>query len=327
MQMLSPIARHRAREARRRSVLLAAGVVALAVVCVGIGVTGQAALSQPVAETFDDANPAGGDAPIGADLTSGVLPRPQGVASLPVPEFAVANPVASAGVCDRPGVADALASAADEAAITAAGGGSAVREAIANGAAPCFSLDDPSRAWVVVDKLRPIQPLEWEPGDLVSVSGGQLMRQNSADAFVAMVADASAAGMSDIVANSGYRSYSYQVGNHDRQLAAEGQSAERTSARAGFSEHQLGTTVDVQLPGGSIESFGGTETSAWVSENAWRYGFIVRYEEGAYDIVGYEAEPWHLRYIGPQLAAAYHDGGFHTLEEFFGLPAAPDYTS
>ncbi|MFK4791159.1 M15 family metallopeptidase [Microbacterium sp. ZW T5_56] len=327
MQMLSPIARHRAREARRRSVLLTAGVVALAVVCVGIGVTGQAALSQPTAQAFDDSGSTSGDAPIGADLTSGVLPRPQGVASLPVPEFAAANPVSSAGVCDRPGVADALASGADEAAVVAAGGGNAVREAIAAGAASCFSLGDPARSWVVVDKLRAIEPLEWEPSDLVSISGGQLMRQTSADAFAAMVSDASAAGMSDIVANSGYRSYSYQVGNHGRQLAAEGESAERTSARAGFSEHQLGTTVDVQLPGGSIESFGGTQTSAWVSENAWRYGFIVRYEEGAYDIVGYEAEPWHLRYIGPQLAAAYHDGGFHTLEEFFGLPAAPDYAS
>ena len=42
-------------------------------------------------------------------------------------------------------------------------------------------------------------------------------------------------------------------------------------------------------------------------------------------MTGYEPEPWHLRYVGPELAAAYHEGGFHSLEDFFGLPAAPDY--
>jgi D-alanyl-D-alanine carboxypeptidase len=52
---------------------------------------------------------------------------------------------------------------------------------------------------------------------------------------------------------------------------------------------------------------------------------VVRYLEGQTAVTGYQPEPWHLRYIGPQLARAYHDGGFLTLEEFFGLPGAPDY--
>ena len=51
----------------------------------------------------------------------------------------------------------------------------------------------------------------------------------------------------------------------------------------------------------------------------------MRYQDGQTPITGYQPEPWHLRYIGPELARAYHDGGFRTLEEFFGLPAAPDY--
>jgi hypothetical protein len=68
-----------------------------------------------------------------------------------------------------------------------------------------------------------------------------------------------------------------------------------------------------------------TAQGAWVAANAWRFGFIVRYEDGQTAITGYEAEPWHLRYIGPELAQVYHDGGFHTLEDFFGLPAAPGY--
>ena len=59
--------------------------------------------------------------------------------------------------------------------------------------------------------------------------------------------------------------------------------------------------------------------------HAWEFGWIIRYEDGYTPVTGYSPEPWHLRYIGPELAAAYHDGGWHTLEEFFGLAAAPGY--
>ena len=72
-------------------------------------------------------------------------------------------------------------------------------------------------------------------------------------------------------------------------------------------------------------AIGGTPQSDWIAENAWRYGFIVRYEQGRTATTGYSAEPWHLRFIGRELAGAYADGGFHTLEEFFGLEPAPDY--
>ena len=100
------------------------------------------------------------------------------------------------------------------------------------------------------------------------------------------------------------------------------------AARPGHSEHQTALAVDVFAcdPGcGSSEQFGGTALSAWVVENGWQYGWIVRYEDGYTPITGYDPEAWHLRYIGPELGAAYHAGGFHTLEEFFGLPAAPGY--
>ena len=76
----------------------------------------------------------------------------------------------------------------------------------------------------------------------------------------------------------------------------------------------------------SLDAFGGTPQGQWVAENAWRYGFVVRYEDGQTRSTGYLAEPWHLRYIGPELAATYNEGGYHCLEEFFALPHAPDYT-
>ena len=62
-----------------------------------------------------------------------------------------------------------------------------------------------------------------------------------------------------------------------------------------------------------------------MAANSWRFGWIVRYEPGATGTTGYVAEPWHLRYVGVELAAEMRATGVTTLEEFFGLPAAPAY--
>jgi len=119
------------------------------------------------------------------------------------------------------------------------------------------------------------------------------------------------------------------VRTYNGHVRSEGQQhADAASARAGHSEHQTGLALDLVAcsPCGGIEAFGATPQGEWVAAHAWEYGFIVRYESGATGVTGYMPEPWHLRYIGRELAAVYHHGGFHTLEEFFGLPAAPDYT-
>jgi D-alanyl-D-alanine carboxypeptidase len=104
--------------------------------------------------------------------------------------------------------------------------------------------------------------------------------------------------------------------------------ADRSSARPGFSEHQSGLAGDVvgcDGSCGSLDDLAGTAQGQWIVAHAWEYGWITRYEDGYTPVTGYIPEPWHLRYIGPELARAYHDGGWHTLEEFFGLPAAPTY--
>ena len=129
--------------------------------------------------------------------------------------------------------------------------------------------------------------------------------------------------------NNAYRSYGLQQVTYSRFVRSEGVAgADAGSARPGHSEHQSGLAVDVVACSdgcGSLGAFGSTAQSDWIVQHAWEYGFIVRYEKGATPTTGYMPEPWHLRFIGVELAKAYHDGGFHTLEEFFGLPAAPDY--
>jgi D-alanyl-D-alanine carboxypeptidase len=193
-------------------------------------------------------------------------------------------------------------------------------------ALPAHSLTDPTSIWVVVNKRRPLQPIDYAPGDLASVGDGQYMEQPAAAALLAMFAAASAAGQ-PIHADSGYRSYSYQVSVHGSAVARLGaEAADIGSARPGYSEHQTGWAVDVGGDGCEIATcFGTTPAGEWVAANAYRYGFIVRYPQGEQAITGYEYEPWHIRYVGVQLATAMHARGITTLEQWFDLPAAPGY--
>src|SRR5690606_15597257 len=104
--------------------------------------------------------------------------------------------------------------------------------------------------------------------------------------------------------------------------------AQAQSARPGYSEHQTGLTADlVGRPAAcSIQiCFGDTPQGQWIAKNGWRFGFVVRYPEGKTDVTGYIYEPWHVRYVGTYLSTEMHDTGILTLEEFFGLPPAPDY--
>jgi D-alanyl-D-alanine carboxypeptidase len=186
------------------------------------------------------------------------------------------------------------------------------------------SLDDPASIWVVVNKLRPLNPQDFEPDDLVSVPVEHTwepeLRQEASDAVVAMFDAALAEAGLELASNSAYRSYSAQEEVYDGD--------DLTTARPGFSEHQTGLTMDIGAVSGDCslaECFADTPEGTWLRDNAWRFGFIMRYPADKTDVTGYAFEPWHYRYVGTELATEMHETGFTTLEEFFGLPAAPDY--
>lgn len=270
-------------------------------------------------------------APIASSTAAEKLPEP--VAVVQVPSVQVGATIA-ADPCADPAVQAALSSGDDAAVIAGFGGGANFRAAVVAGNAPCISLSDPARLWVVVNKARPLDPPEYEPGGLDSVplqmtTPSGLVRADVAAAVGRMADAAAAAGVGRIGANNGYRSHGLQVATYDAHVRSQGQAdADAGSARPGHSEHQTGLALDVvacDAACGGLDGFGGTGQSDWVAAHAWEHGFIVRYEEVGTPVTGYAPEPWHLRYVGVDLAAAYHEGGFHTLEEFFGLPAAPDY--
>ena len=196
------------------------------------------------------------------------------------------------------------------------------------------SIDDPNSYWVVADKLRPLNPADWEPPDLVEVPvdyvNQPFMRQAASDAVVQMFAAFTAESGGLLMASqSAYRSYGSQVDVYNGWVSSLGQdAADLTSARPGFSEHQTGLSIDVSADPANCsldQCFADTPQGQWLAANAWRFGFVVRYPNGYTQITGYEYEPWHMRYVGIELSTELHNTGVMTLEEFFGLPAAPDY--
>jgi D-alanyl-D-alanine carboxypeptidase len=196
-----------------------------------------------------------------------------------------------------------------------------------------FSIDDPSSYWVVVNKLRPLNPISYAPTDLVTVpvahDNPALMRKDASAALVSLFAAGAAEGAGQMQVQSSYRSYPVQGKVYSGWVSSEGQAqADRQSARPGYSEHQTGLAVDIStvpLKCSLGACFGTTPQGEWLAANAWRFGYLLRYPAEKTQITGYEYEPWHFRYIGVPLATELHTDGVETLEEFFGLPAAPDY--
>lgn len=198
-----------------------------------------------------------------------------------------------------------------------------------------FSLDDPASQWVIVNKHRPLSPADYAPADLVrpavaiSASGeAALLNSTTAAAAEAMFAAAARDGVAMVLA-SGYRSYSTQVTTYNGYVAARGQAdADTASARPGHSEHQTGWAFDIGDGGGACSfqpCFADQPAATWAKANAYRFGFVVRYPWMLHPITGYYYEPWHLRFVGVEAATDMAKRGIGTLEEYFGLEAAPAY--
>lgn len=122
---------------------------------------------------------------------------------------------------------------------------------------------------------------------------------------------------------SEYRSYETQVTTYSQWKAEFGEEeADRISARPGYSEHQLGLAFDLtSVSGGALtDDFEKTKQFEWLSSNAHKHGFILRYPKGRESVTGYKYEPWHYRYIGPENATKFKVSRKATLEEWLAAP-------
>lgn len=120
----------------------------------------------------------------------------------------------------------------------------------------------------------------------------------------------------DLLVASSYRSFSRQGALKASYVVRYGSGANAFSAEQGYSEHQLGTAVDLTTKevGGSFMGFDATEAYTWLQDNAYRYGFILSYPK---DNGYYVYEPWHWRFVGRELARDLHkdDKSFYDLDQ------------
>ena len=159
-------------------------------------------------------------------------------------------------------------------------------------------------------------PENLEPIDIAYARSGMQLVSEARSAFEILSEDAKKEGM-NIIAMSSYRSYDYQVNLYDNYVATDGKEAADTySARAGYSEHQTGLAVDVYNKVLPYTSFEETEEFNWMQENAYKYGFILRFPKDKVNITGYQYESWHYRYVGKEAAKYIHNHDL-TLEEYY----------
>jgi D-alanyl-D-alanine carboxypeptidase len=197
------------------------------------------------------------------------------------------------------------------------------------------SLSDPASPWVVVNKHRPLSPADYVPADLVrpavrlAVSGEAALLNSTTAAAAEQLFGAAAADGVVLTLASGYRSFATQTVTYGGYVNTRGQAeADTASARPGYSEHQTGWAFDIGDGGGACSfqpCFAEQPAALWARTNAHRFGFVVRYPSTFQETTGYYYEPWHLRYIGVEAATDMANRGIATLEEYFGLEAAPGY--
>jgi zinc D-Ala-D-Ala carboxypeptidase len=173
--------------------------------------------------------------------------------------------------------------------------------------------DDPAAAWgtVLIDTARAL-PADFGPNDLRNIAEAGFPFTDGLAVRALVVPDLAA--LRQAAADNGtplsilaaYRSHAQQADLYERRVDELGDTeAGSRVARPGHSEHQLGTTIDVTTEGETDvdQSWGATPEGQWVATNAHKYGFLLSYPSDASDRTCYDYEPWHLRYVGRELAA------------------------
>lgn len=163
-----------------------------------------------------------------------------------------------------------------------------------------------NRGWRVSSAYVPAMLREADvPGQL------RYMREDASLALEEMFAACKEETGATLQTISGYRSYAKQNTIYNNKLKSVGTKAraDQYVARPGASEHQLGLAMDVGQKNKTnlSASFSKTTGGKWVSENCWKYGFIIRYGEEWEDVTGYKYEPWHVRYVGREHAQKLHE--------------------
>lgn len=181
-------------------------------------------------------------------------------------------------------------------------------------------ITEPDIIDVLVNKKYKL-PNDYVPNDLETINvkyanANKLLRKEAKEAFENLSEEALNEGYK-IIAVSAYRDYDYQNNLYEEYVTTSGMEyADQCSARAGHSEHQTGLAVDVMGSNNDYNLFADTKEFTWLKDNAYKYGFILRYPENKEKITGFKYEPWHYRYVGKVVADTIYKENL-TLEEYY----------
>ena len=201
-----------------------------------------------------------------------------------------------------------------------------------------ISPQAPEDYLILASRTHPL-PDGYVPPDLVYIDSTRQLRLAASYAWQAMQAEMSAAGALDTWAQSTYRSAELQAALYRMYLEQERENhptyteeqlialVDTYSARPGTSDHQTGLTIDFYP---IADTFENTAAFPFLLENAYKFGFILRYPEGKSAITGYMYEPWHWRFVGREAATEIHERNL-TLEEYlderYGNVILPEETT
>ena len=181
------------------------------------------------------------------------------------------------------------------------------------------TISNPEALNVLVNKYNQITS-DYVPSDLVDFEGQTQLRSEVANNLKILFDEAAKEAIYLFTKHDyGYRSYAYQKKNYDGKVMYNGvKNTDKANARPGHTEHQLGLAVDICSaqendfkPGGKYYAVG-----QWLASNAYKYGFIIRYPDGKENVTGYIGEPWHIRYLGKELATSVYNSGL-TYDEYY----------
>ena len=181
-------------------------------------------------------------------------------------------------------------------------------------------IENPDDVLVLVNKNNQLLS-SYIPKDLESISlkyanKDKYLKKETKIAFEKLSEDASKLGYR-IVAVSAYRDYNYQNELFNYYVKEKGLNyALECSAKPGHSEHQTGLALDVEGSNKDYDNFENSKEFIWMKDNAYKYGFILRYPKGKEHITGFKYEPWHYRYVGNEIAKYIYENNL-TLEEYF----------
>lgn len=162
----------------------------------------------------------------------------------------------------------------------------------------------------------------YDSSKMVSVSKqysygeNQMVTEETFDAFLSMFKAAKNEDLTLII-NSSFRSFKDQEDIYNEYKNTYGEEyANKIAAKPGFSEHQTGMAIDIQTYGSTAKTFEEFDEFKWLQQNAYKYGFILRYPKDKEYLTGYEYESWHYRYVGVEVATYIHNNNI-TFDEYY----------